>query len=113
MRAKTEAEAIAVLAELKGESFKDYRERWRQVNAFELETEFPLFLHIEPNYTCNFRCPMCTQGIPELKQKFGYEQQLSTEDVNRILEEGRRYGCPSVSFQGDNEPFLIKSLPTW
>jgi MoaA/NifB/PqqE/SkfB family radical SAM enzyme len=113
MRHKTEDEAVAVLAEVQGEAFRAYRRNWDSANAFELETDFPLFLHIEPNYVCNFRCPMCTQGIPELKEKFGYDESLATEDIRRILEEGHRHGCPSVSFQGDNEPFLVKSIPNW
>lgn len=110
---KSEAEAVKVLAQLKGEAFVSYRERWDRANAFELESDFPLFLHIEPNYVCNFRCPMCTQGNPELKAKFGYEEQLTTADIAAILEQGRQNNCPSISFQGDNEPFLIKALPDW
>lgn len=113
MRPKSEEEAVGVLAHIKGAPFEDYRQRWAKVNNFELETEFPMFLHIEPNYKCNFRCPMCTQGVPELKAKFGYDEHLSTDEVRRILEDGREYGCPSVSFQGDNEPFLVKPITTW
>lgn len=113
MRHKTEDEAIEVLADIKGLPFTNYREKWSKVNSFDLETDFPMFLHIEPNYRCNFRCPMCSQGIPALKEKFGYSESLSTGDVKRILEEGSRYGCPSVSFQGDNEPFLVKQITTW
>lgn len=110
---RTEADAVAVLADLGGPAFRAYRERWEAVNRFELESEFPLFLHIEPNYQCNFRCPMCTQGSPELKAKFGYAERLTTADIAAILDEGARWGCPSISFQGDNEPFLIKEIPDW
>lgn len=110
---RTESDIVRRLTELKGPAFQAYRERWNQVNAFELETDFPMFLHIEPNYHCNFECPMCVQGIPELKQKFGYDERLKTEDIRRILEEGAKHGCQSVSFQGDNEPLLIKEIPEW
>lgn len=110
---KTEADAVAGLAEIGGAAFRAYRARWEAVNRFETETEFPLFLHVEPNYVCNFRCPMCTQGVPELKAKFGYDERLTTADVAAILAEGQRWGCPSISFQGDNEPFLIKEIPDW
>lgn len=110
---KTESEAVAALARIKGAPFHAYRAQWDRVNAFEEETDFPLFLHIEPNYRCNFACPMCTQGNPELRAKFGYDEQITTEQVAAILAEGKRHGCPSISFQGDNEPFLIKALPDW
>ena len=113
IKVRSEADIVEDLKELGGEQFVAYRNQWDKVNRFELETEFPMFLHIEPNYTCNFRCPMCTQGVPELKQKFGYSERLETVDIARIIEEAKRVGCPSISFQGDNEPFLIKQIPDW
>ncbi len=110
---RTESDIVDDLCRIKGERFVAYRKEWDKVNCFELETDFPLFLHIEPNYRCNFRCPMCTQGNPELIDKFGYPEQLRTADILKILDEAQRYHCPSISFQGDNEPFLIKELPDW
>lgn len=110
---KTEADIVRQLIELKGPEFKAYREKWDKVNSFKLETDFPMFLHIEPNYACNFRCPMCTQGNPELKEKFGYTERLTTTGIAKILAEAQKHGCPSISFQGDNEPFLIREITTW
>lgn len=112
-KVRTEADIVEDLKELGGAGFQAYRQLWDKVNRFELETEFPLFLHIEPNYHCNFRCPMCTQGVPELKKKFGYSERLETADIAKIIEQARLAGCPSISFQGDNEPFLIKEIPDW
>lgn len=110
---RTEADAVEELKRLGGQEFNAYREKWDLANQFELETEFPLFLHIESNYKCNFRCPMCTQGVPELKKKFGYSERLETHDIAKILEQAKQYKCPSISFQGDNEPFLVKQMPDW
>ncbi len=112
-KVKSEEAIVDELKEICGEKFVAYRNNWDKVNRFELETSFPMFLHVEPNYLCNFRCPMCTQGVPELKEKFGYSERLTTSDIERILNEGREAGCPSISFQGDNEPFLIKEIPDW
>ena len=110
---KQESDAVQKLISIKGDDFLNYRKVWNEVNNFKLETDFPLFLHIEPSYKCNFRCPMCVQGIPELKRKFGYAEQITTEQIRKILVEGQKYNCPSISFQGDNEPFLIKEMPDW
>ena len=110
---RSEADAINDLKNILGPKFVKYRDDWERVNNFELETNFPMFLHIEANYKCNFKCPMCTQGIPELKEKFGYSESLKTPDIAKILNEAKEYGCPSISFQGDNEPFLIKEIPKW
>ena len=113
MSINTEYKAIEALTELKGEEFVNYRERWDKVNSFELETDFPMFLQIEPNYKCNYKCPMCTQGDPKLIEKFGYQGGLTTKDIKRILDEAELYNCPSVAMYGDNEPFLIKHIPDW
>ena len=110
---KTENDAIKSLIELQGKNFMLYRRKWEQVNRFEMESDFPMFLQIEPSYKCNFQCTMCVQGIPELKEKFGYPERLTTKEITRILAEGRKYNCPSISFQGDNEPFLIKEMTDW
>jgi radical SAM protein with 4Fe4S-binding SPASM domain len=110
---KTEGDIVESLIKLKGSNFLDYRKQWDLVNNFELETEFPLFIHIETSYQCNFKCPMCVQGQPDLKEKFGYSERMTTPEIIKILEEGERHNCPSISFQGDNEPFLIKEIPHW
>src|SRR5690349_3609198 len=52
-----------VLSEIFGEKFKEYRQQWERVSNFELETDFPLQLDFELNYSCNLRCPMCTWSI--------------------------------------------------
>lgn len=106
----TEQDAIKIIENIKGKKFSEYREKWKKINNFEIETEFPYFLHIELLYKCNFRCPMCTHGVPELFEKFAYHERFKKEDVDKVLKEGSKYGCPSVSFQGDNEPFLIKNI---
>jgi len=113
IKVRSEADIVEDLKALGGEKFVAYRDKWDAVNRFEVETDFPMFLHIEPNYHCNFRCPMCTQGVPELKKKFGYDERLTTADITRIITEAKQAGCPSISFQGDNEPFLIKQIPDW
>ena len=106
----TEQDAVKIIESIKGKKFSEYREKWKKINNFEIETDFPYFLHIELLYKCNFRCPMCTHGVPELFEKFSYHERFKEEDVDRVLKEGSKYGCPSVSFQGDNETFLIKNL---
>lgn len=106
----TEQDAVKIIEDVKGEKFTEYRRKWNEVNNFNLETDFPLFLHIELLYKCNFKCPMCTHGDPNLIKKYGYHERFKNDDVKKILEEGSKYGCPSVSFQGDNEPFLIKQI---
>ncbi len=109
----TESKAIENLIKVKGDIFKEYRKKWDKVNSFDLETDSPIFLQIEPNYKCNYKCPMCTQGDPKLIEKYGYEERLSTSDFKKIIKEAEKYKCPSIAIYGDNEPFLIKNIPEW
>jgi|APSaa5957512535_1039671.scaffolds.fasta_scaffold14564_3 radical SAM protein with 4Fe4S-binding SPASM domain len=113
MSINTESKAIEVLSKIKGPKFKKYRENWDKVNSFDLETDFPIFLQIEPNYKCNYKCTMCTQGDPKLIEKYGYDEKLSTNDFRKIIKEAEKYKCPSIAVYGDNEPFLIKNIPEW
>lgn len=106
----TEEDINTKLASLLGPKFSEYRRRWDAANRFELEMEFPLFLHIEIHQKCNLRCPYCTQGIPELRQKYINSQRMSWETYTRLILEGEEHGCPSTSPQGIEEPLLTPDL---
>ena len=51
-----EEDVNSKLISILGEKFETYRKKWEQVNKFELETEFPLFLQVETNQICNLKC---------------------------------------------------------
>ena len=57
------------LGRIIGKKFVDYRKKWDAANRFELVTDFPLFLHLELNQTCNFKCPHCIIGNKEIVKK--------------------------------------------
>ena len=50
------------LGNIIGEKFIKYRKRWDDVHDNFLETEFPLFIQIHPNQSCNYSCPHCLLG---------------------------------------------------
>jgi len=98
------------LISILGEEFARYREKWDQVNKFELETEFPLFLQVETNQICNLKCPACPIGIPEAHEKYITQDKMPWETFEKIVLEGEKYQCPSIEPQGTNEPLLDKDL---
>lgn len=106
----TEEDINGRLASLIGPRFVDYRKQWDDANRFELETDFPLFLHIELNQVCNLRCPMCPQGIPEVKDKYITRKRMDWPLYEKIILEGEAHGCPSMSPQGIDEPLLHPEL---
>tara|TARA_B100001248_G_C27399322_1_gene468620 strand:- start:592 stop:1719 length:1128 start_codon:yes stop_codon:yes gene_type:complete len=107
----TEEDINQKLSKIIGKKFSDYRKSWDEANKFNLITKFPLFLHIELNQTCNYKCPHCIIGNPdEVEKLYNKNENLDFNDYKKIVDEGSKYNCPSLSAQGDNEPFLIKNM---
>lgn len=98
------------LAKILGKKFVNYRNTWDKANKMELVTDFPLFLHLDMNQECNYKCPHCIIGTPsEVKENYSGEY-LNFKNFKKVIDEGADYNCPSMEPQGNNEPFLIKNL---
>lgn len=98
------------LTRIIGPKFAEYRKVWDAANAFESETDFPLFLHIELAQLCDLRCPYCSQGDPIARAKYITKARMDWTTYTRIILEGEEHGCPSMSPQGIDEPLLNKRL---
>ena len=98
------------LGKIIGKKFVDYRKTWDAANNFEIVTDFPLFLHVDMNQTCNYKCPHCIIAYKDEVEGYYEGKNLNFEDYKKIVDEGSDYNCPSISPQGNNEPFLIKDL---
>ena len=106
----SEGDINSKLASIIGKKFEEYREKWNAVNRFELETDFPLFLHLELNQICNLRCPSCPIGQPQAHAKYITSEKMGWNLYQKIILEGEKYDCPSMEPQGTNEPFLDQNL---
>ncbi len=105
-------QAEAEQARRHGARYLEYRRRYRAAGRFEWEPPFPLYLMLEQTYLCNLRCPMCIQGMPERREAFDLGGQRMTRELfEKIILEGERHGCPSVSMHVNDEPLLVKDLP--
>ena len=98
------------LIKIIGKKFKSYRDLWDKANKLEVVTEFPLFLHLDMNQECNYKCPHCIIGHKNEVKEYYEGDYLNFNDFKKIVDEGAEYNCPSLSPQGNNEPFLIKNL---
>ena len=98
------------LSRLIGKQYDDYRVKWDKANKFELVTEFPLFLHFDMNQKCNFQCPHCIVNDEKMIESYYSGDSLTFDEYTNIIDEGKDYGCPSVSVTGSNEPLLNKDL---
>lgn len=107
----TEEDINTKLSKILGKKFIDYRKQWDEANEMKIVTDFPLFLHLDMNQECNYKCPHCIIGHKSLvREIYGDEVYLDFNDYKRIIDEASEYNCPSLSPQGYNEPFLIKNL---
>ena len=95
-----------------GQKWIDYRKS-DAVNNFEIQTDFPMFLHLDLHQVCNYNCPHCNiSHLDELKKQFDgkISEKMDFEKYKRIIDEGSEHNCPSVEPQGTNEPLLIKDF---
>ena len=60
----TDQDINSKLIEIIGKKFSDYRKEWDRANNFEIVTDFPLFLHLDMNQECNYKCPFCIIATP-------------------------------------------------
>ena len=98
------------LSKIIGNKFSEYRKVWDKAMKMELVTDYPLFLHLDMNQECNYKCPHCIIGNPE-EVKEQYEgEYMNFDEYKMIIDEAAEHGCPSMSPQGNNEPFLIKKM---
>lgn len=106
----TEDDINAKLGKIIGDKFIQYRKKWDAVNRMEIVTDFPMFLQLDMNQKCNYECPHCIIGHKEEVDEYYEGDALNFNDFKKIVDEGAEHGCPSISPQGNNEPFLIKDL---
>ena len=58
----TEDDINIKLGKIIGQKFIDYRKVWDAANRMEIVTDFPLFLHLDMNQECNYKCPVGYSG---------------------------------------------------
>jgi len=105
--------AEKVLSEELGKRYIEYRKKWVLASKREVVTDFSLYIQIEHTGKCNLRCPGCLQGNASLRQNYsrGFTP-LDLKLYQKILNEAKRYHCPSISFHNNDEPLLLNDLET-
>lgn len=65
----------------------------------------PLWLLAELTYRCPLQCPYCSNPVEIAK----YDNELSTEDWFRVMQQARKMGATQLGFSG-GEPLVRKDL---
>ena len=89
----TEKDINIKLGEVIGKKFVDYRKIWDAANRFEIVTEFPLYLDIDLNQECNYKCPHCIIGHPTEVSKYYEGNYLNFKDFKTFIHTRNRFGC--------------------
>jgi|TARA_E500000305_G_scaffold109922_2_gene116243 sulfatase maturation enzyme AslB (radical SAM superfamily) len=91
------------------EAYDDYRELWKKSGEFGTVPDFPIQLDFELNYSCNFRCPMCTWSA-EVTGKYGKETWFDFDVYKEVIDEGVKKGLKCIRLNYINEPLIRKDL---
>lgn len=79
--------------------------RWR-----EGEPQPPHTLNLRPTNNCNLRCLFCINGQEKRRETFDFSNELSDEQLFRIVREAGKMGIKAITIDGGGEPFTRKKV---
>ena len=111
IKSKTMEKAEQELKALFGKRYVLYRQQFDLAGELKYVPVFPLYVMLEQTYRCNMRCVTCIQGYPHLRKKFSFNLNCMPWNLyEKIILEGEKNKCPSVSMHTNDEPLLVKDL---
>ena len=87
------------------DEFDEYRRLWNKSYELGEVPDFPIQLDFELNYSCNFRCPMCTWSVENTKGS-GRETWFDYEVFKEVIDEGIKRGLKVIRMNYINEPLI-------
>ncbi|MCM8811729.1 MAG: radical SAM protein [Candidatus Omnitrophica bacterium] len=95
-----------LIAEVKGERYKEYRRRFLASGRGEMILDYPLDLSVEAVDWCNYECPYCPRAVDR-----GSKARIDKAAFERMIDEyaARTQGLAAVGFDR-GEPLIDKHL---
>lgn len=95
-----------LIAEVKGERFREYRRRFYASSRGELSLDYPIDLSIEAVDSCNYACPYCPRAVDR-----GSSARIDKDAFQRLIDEfaEKTEGLAAVGFDR-GEPLLDRHL---
>ena len=87
-----------------------YRFKFSEYPKRLIESEFPVYLKIEPVSSCNLRCVMCFQVDKSFTRK-PYMGTMTFDLFKRVIDEAQRGGTEAITLGSRGEPTLHPRLP--
>tara|TARA_R100001443_G_scaffold52230_2_gene63934 strand:- start:65 stop:1171 length:1107 start_codon:yes stop_codon:yes gene_type:complete len=91
------------------EAYDEYRRLWTESYKLGPVPDFPLQIDFELNYSCNFRCPMCTWS-EEVTGQYGKNTWFDFEVYKEVIDEGVKKGLKCIRLNYINEPLIRNDL---
>ena len=88
-----------------GKIYKEYRDQWVLIESMQLETDYPIQLDFELNYSCNFSCAMCTWSNESSRNR-GKTTWFDFTLFKEIIDDGVAKGLKVVRLNYINEPLI-------
>jgi MoaA/NifB/PqqE/SkfB family radical SAM enzyme len=95
----------------RGPAYWEYRRRWVEYPRQCIVPEFPLCLDIETTNVCNLDCIMCPRTVYIARGTYGPIGMMDFDLYRGLIDQGARYGLPSVKLQYLGEPLAHPDLP--
>jgi len=103
------SESEKKLSDLHGESYIKYRQEFKKAQDLQFNSEYPLQLDFELNYSCNLSCDMCTWAT-ESKRNRGKVTWFDFEEYKNIIDKGVENGLKAVRLNYINEPLIRRDI---
>ena len=105
-RLSKERDPNELIAQVKGERFREYRRRFEASGRGELKLDYPIDLAVEVVDWCNYECPYCPRAVDR-----GSKARIDREAFERLIDEyaQKTQGLAAVGFDR-GEPLLDKHL---
>lgn len=105
-----EIDPFAVMTDVFGARFTDYRRAWQSASNLEEIPEFPLSLDLEQNATCNLSCVMCPMGSKNYQNPMADHPMMDMDLYRSLIDEGESYALPAMTFGFLSEPLLRRDV---
>jgi MoaA/NifB/PqqE/SkfB family radical SAM enzyme len=89
--------------------YKKYRKEYADISKNLKKTNYPIQIDFELNYSCNFRCPMCTWSAENTAGK-GKSTWFDFEVFKEVIDISVKKGLKCVRFNYINEPLIRKDI---
>tara|TARA_B100001250_G_scaffold395499_1_gene400471 strand:+ start:1503 stop:2621 length:1119 start_codon:yes stop_codon:yes gene_type:complete len=82
-----------------------YRYKFKEYPKKKIDTEFPIYVLIEPVSSCNLKCPMCFQSDKSFIKK-EFMGKMNFDLYKKIIDECEINGTKAITFGSRGEPTI-------